>query len=282
MKSIALVFAIAFISSAVFAQVYVPPDRQVLSLPEITVPAEAVESGLRGTVRVAVLVNNSGGVISVGDTFGPDDVCPAVSRPDVVAMRAAAKSIAAGAKFSPNLVASQSTEQTVFLEIVFPGTSNKDPNAEEKVTTYAGPVKEVKKEEKSETKDRFTVVGDRNFSAANPPPDYKGPVNTGATGSDNSGEGRRLSGGVLNGKARSLPRPSYPPAALAVRASGAVTIQVLIDESGSVFTAKALSGHPLLRSAARNAACGASFMPTQLSGNPVKVAGVITYNFVAP
>src|SRR6478735_9952167 len=34
---------------------------------------------------------------------------------------------------------------------------------------------------------KFTVKGDTNFSAANaPPPDYKGPVNTGGTGSDTS------------------------------------------------------------------------------------------------
>ncbi len=282
MKFIASVFVIAFICSAGLGQIYIQPERQVLSLPEITVPAEAVESGLRGTVRVAVLVDNSGSVISVGDTFGPDYVCPAVSRPDVVALRDAARSIAAGAKFNPNLDASQPTEQTVFLEVVFPGTSNKDPNAEEKVTTYAGPVKEVKKEEKSETKDRFTIIGDRNFSAANSPPDYQGPVNTGATGTGNSDERRRLSGGVLNGKAISLPKPPYPAAARAVRASGPVAIQVLIDESGSMFSAFAVSGHPLLRSAARNAACGARFTPTMLEGNPVKVSGIITYNFVAP
>jgi TonB family protein len=91
---------------------------------------------------------------------------------------------------------------------------------------------------------------------------------------------KTISGGVLNGKAIRLPRPPYPPAARAVRASGAVSIQVLIDEDGTVFSAMAVSGHPLLRAAARQAACGAAFTPTQLMGNPVKVNGVITYNFV--
>lgn len=283
MKLITAVLAIVFSSSAVLAQVYQPPDRQVLSLPEIKVPVEAQESGLGGTVRVTVLVNNSGSVIAVGDTFGPDNVCPSVSRPDVVALRDAARTIAEGAKFSPNLDASQPIEQRVFLEVFFPKASKKDPNAEEKGITYAGPVKEVKKEEKSATKDRFTIIGDRNFEASSgPPPNYQGPVNTGTTGSGNSGEGRRLSGGVLNGKAGSLPKPPYPPAARAVRADGPVVIQVLIDESGSVFTAEPVSGHPLLRAAARNAACGAQFSPTLLEGKPVKVSGVITYNFVAP
>jgi len=43
-----------------------------------------------------------------------------------------------------------------------------------------------------------------------------------------------------------------------------------------------VSGHPLLRAAAVAAARGARFSPTKLSGQPVKVSGVITYNFVAP
>ena len=91
---------------------------------------------------------------------------------------------------------------------------------------------------------------------------------------------KTVSGGVLNGKATSLPKPAYPPAAKAVRASGAVSVQVLIDESGRVVSASAVSGHPLLRSAAVSAAQGARFSPTLLSGQAVKVSGVITYNFV--
>lgn len=90
-----------------------------------------------------------------------------------------------------------------------------------------------------------------------------------------------ISGGVLNGKAISLPQPPYPPAAKAVRASGTVNVQVTIDEHGNVISASAVSGHPLLRAAATAAARQARFAPTKLSGEPVKVNGVITYNFVA-
>lgn len=93
--------------------------------------------------------------------------------------------------------------------------------------------------------------------------------------------GTTISGGVLNGKATSLPKPPYPPAAKAVKASGSVTVQVLIDEQGNVVTATAVSGHPLLRAAAASAARSAKFSPTLLSGKPVKVSGVITYNFIA-
>lgn len=88
-----------------------------------------------------------------------------------------------------------------------------------------------------------------------------------------------VSGGVLNGKAISLPKPGYPPIAKTARASGTVTVQVMIDENGNVISASAVSGHPLLRAAAVAAARGARFTPTKLSGQPVKVTGVINYNF---
>ena len=87
-------------------------------------------------------------------------------------------------------------------------------------------------------------------------------------------------GGVLNGKAISTPAPAYPPIAKAARASGTVNVEVLLDESGRVISAKALGGHPLLQQAAVEAAYGARFAPTLLSGQPVKVSGIITYNFV--
>jgi protein TonB len=90
-----------------------------------------------------------------------------------------------------------------------------------------------------------------------------------------------ISGGVLNGKAISLPKPAYPPIARAAHASGTVVVQVLIDENGNVVSAHAVSGHPLLQAAAVGAAKSARFSPTKLSGQPVKVTGVIQYNFVA-
>lgn len=90
-----------------------------------------------------------------------------------------------------------------------------------------------------------------------------------------------ISGGVLNGKAISLPKPAYPPIAKSAHASGTVVVQVVIDENGNVISAHAISGHPLLQAVSVAAARGARFSPTKLSGQPVKVTGVITYNFVA-
>lgn len=92
---------------------------------------------------------------------------------------------------------------------------------------------------------------------------------------------KTINGGVINGKALSLPKPEYPAAAQAVKASGAVKVQVVIDEQGSVISASAISGHPLLRAATEQAARQATFKPTLLSGQPVKVTGLIVYNFVA-
>jgi TonB family protein len=89
-----------------------------------------------------------------------------------------------------------------------------------------------------------------------------------------------ISGGVLNGKATSLPKPPYPAAARSERASGTVVVQVTVDENGSVISANAVSGHPLLHAAAVSAARQAKFSPTKLSGQPVKITGLINYNFV--
>ncbi len=90
-----------------------------------------------------------------------------------------------------------------------------------------------------------------------------------------------VSGGVLNGKAETLAKPAYPSAARAVNAEGAVSVQVLIDEEGTVVSAEAVSGHPLLQEAARSAALQSKFKPTTISGQAVKVSGVIVYNFLA-
>jgi protein TonB len=90
-----------------------------------------------------------------------------------------------------------------------------------------------------------------------------------------------ISGGVLNGKAVHLVQPAYPPIARSAHASGQVVVQVLIDENGNVVAAHATSGHPLLQAAAVGAARSSKFTPTKLSGQPVKVNGVIIYNFVA-
>ncbi len=85
-----------------------------------------------------------------------------------------------------------------------------------------------------------------------------------------------VSGGMLNGKAIYLPMPEVP----AAEASGVVLVQVLVDEAGSVIEARAISGPAHLHAAAVNAARLAKFSPTLLMGEPVRVTGTLSYNFV--
>ena len=142
---------------------------------------------------------------------------------------------------------------------------------------------------------RITITGDANSNAVGAPPMGTGtgtittaPAKVQIADEPPPPEAPKptpprapISGGVLNGKAISLPKPAYPAIARAARASGTVVVQVLIDENGNVVSASAVSGHPLLQAVAVGAARQARFSPTKLSGQPVKVTGVIQYNFVA-
>jgi len=91
-----------------------------------------------------------------------------------------------------------------------------------------------------------------------------------------------VSGGVLNGNAVNLPAPTYPDPARRMRTSGTVEVEVVIDESGKVISAKAVSGPAIFRDNAVQAALRAKFTPSKLSGQPVKVTGKIVYNFRMP
>jgi TonB family protein len=88
-----------------------------------------------------------------------------------------------------------------------------------------------------------------------------------------------IDGGILNGKAVKLPEPAYPGDA---KVAGIVKVKVTVDESGNVISATAISGHPLLQAAAVAAALNAKFSPTFVDGPPIKVVGILTYNFVLP
>lgn len=114
-----------------------------------------------------------------------------------------------------------------------------------------------------------------NMSAPMVRPDAEAPPERVAA----RGPVKPISGGILNGKAISLPSPIYPEIAKRARAGGLVTIEVVIDVTGRVISAEAVSGHTMLRQAAEQAAKQARFSPTLLSGQPVRVTGQITYNF---
>ena len=85
---------------------------------------------------------------------------------------------------------------------------------------------------------------------------------------------------LIASKVISKPVPPYPPIAKATHTQGTVTVEILVDEQGRVISATATAGPAMLREAARQAALQARFTPTQLNGEPVKVSGVMSYNFV--
>ena len=82
-------------------------------------------------------------------------------------------------------------------------------------------------------------------------------------------------GGVLNDIATSLPAPD----AGAATESGTVTVEVLVNEKGTVVASSVVSGPQSLWKAAGEAARQAKFAPPLHDGKPVKVAGVLTYDF---
>lgn len=279
-----LFFIIFIFCSAISAQ---KPTFQPVPRPGLT-PAEirdadaaadlfkTTKTGPGGQLVVAVRIDEAGNAFAIGTVSGPGNVCPSVMRSDILEARQAAGQAAQLVRFNPAKVDGVpfSSHGSLYFD--------------------SGPTPEdTKVEVKSDEPRTFTAIGS--------PPNFKGHVsNSGAITPSGDTQpvkvvppdqqninqppimSRPIQGGVLNGKARSLPKPPYPPAARAVRAEGPVTVQVLIDEDGNIFSASAVSGHPLLRSASRLAACEARFSPTLLSGQPVKVVGTITYNFVAP
>jgi protein TonB len=132
------------------------------------------------------------------------------------------------------------------------------------------------------------VKSEGDAPAAAPAPARNGASNTESAAANMSVEPSRpmrtgplkpVSGGILNGKAISLPAPQYPEIAKRARSTGLVEVEVVIDLTGKVISAKAIKGPALLQGAAELAAKNARFSPTLLSGQPVRVSGVITYNF---
>jgi TonB family protein len=92
----------------------------------------------------------------------------------------------------------------------------------------------------------------------------------------------KVSKGVTASNALTKVAPIYPPVARQMNASGEVKVAITIDEYGRVIEAKAISGHPALRSAAEEAAKQWVFRPARLDGAPIKQQDVLTFIFNPP
>jgi len=87
-------------------------------------------------------------------------------------------------------------------------------------------------------------------------------------------------GGFLDGKALKKPQPMYTPIAKSMREQGVVVVKIVVDESGKVILARAVSGPTHLMGVSEMAASEAKFRPTMFCGQPIRVSGVITYRFI--
>jgi TonB family protein len=112
---------------------------------------------------------------------------------------------------------------------------------------------------------------------APPPPPMKG-----RSQRSTAGPPPAASGSVMQGMALTKVQPVYPAGAKRFNASGQVEVRITISEAGRVTKAQAISGHPLLRDAAVEAAWKWVFKPTTLNGVPVETQMVISFAFAAP
>lgn len=117
------------------------------------------------------------------------------------------------------------------------------------------------------------------FSKEKPAGGVIGGVPGGVPSPNADGSPRKVTDGVLAGKALSRPQPEYPKMARAAGVDGEVVVEVIVSETGVIESARVISGHPLLRENALAAAKKWVFEPTILDGVPVKVVGTITFNF---
>ena len=236
------------------ADVYFFGTRQaaVLELPLPEYPPAALRGGYGGRVTVDVVIDEKGTVTYIGDVRGPRWGCKDQSELELASIRLAAENAAARATFKVTAEGEHFIPVSAQISYVFfPGTRNAASNDN------------AQKSPKTRDVERSSEAAVLAAGEQTPPT-----------------PGSESRGGVVNGKAISLPKPKYPADARAAHVSGTVAVEVLIDESGEVVSSKATSGNPLLVDAAETAACSARFSPTLLSGQPVKVSGVITYNFV--
>lgn len=75
------------------------------------------------------------------------------------------------------------------------------------------------------------------------------------------------------------PAPAYPAAASAARVEGQVTVQAVVNPEGKVVSARAVSGPPMLRDAAKEAVQRWRYSPLLDNGKPIAVTTVAILDF---
>ena len=86
---------------------------------------------------------------------------------------------------------------------------------------------------------------------------------------------------IILGKALKLPKPGFPSTFNGkIENNRNVLVEIEIDENGNVISAKAISGHPILRATSVSAARNSKFSQTTISGVPVKANALLTYEYI--
>jgi len=91
-----------------------------------------------------------------------------------------------------------------------------------------------------------------------------------------------VSKGTMQGQAITKVQPVDPGDVRRFNAAEQVRVQIDISETGRVTNVKAISGHPLLRDAAVEAARKWIFNPTTLDGVPVTKRIVLNFGLTVP
>src|SRR5205085_1873972 len=89
----------------------------------------------------------------------------------------------------------------------------------------------------------------------------------------------RLSSRKLRKRAVQCSVPLYPAFGKNVRAKGTVMVEVLVNPDGSVRSAEAVSGHPLLRASAVQAAMQWKFKPFTVNSRRLRAIGLLPIIF---
>ena len=103
-----------------------------------------------------------------------------------------------------------------------------------------------------------------------PPPQQQQPVPEGPV---------RVGGEVKPPQLISAPPVAYPEMARQAGISGDVVVRIVIDKTGKVSEAKAISGPILLRDAAVNALRDRKYVPSKLDGRPISLEMLVTIQF---
>jgi TonB family protein len=89
----------------------------------------------------------------------------------------------------------------------------------------------------------------------------------------------RASAGIMAASVIFSPAPEYPPAASAAHVHGEVTVRAVVDPDGNVIYARAVSGPPLLRDAAKEAVEHWRYRPLLHNGKPIAVTTTAILDF---